>query len=456
MTIKNGHQSCVHHRLSRRAFLKQPPALGLSALALAALGVDPSAQDANELGIDLTDHQPVPVRSGLGIVVVGASSGLGAELARQYASHGAHIVLAARLVEKLAAVAADVTARGGTAHVIPTDVRNEAECITLVHRAVAWLASRGKTIDLLALGAFRSQVAPFGPEMSSEVWRNVIATSYFGPALCLKEALPFLKANRSTLFYFNSILSSYALPQAIAYTSVKHAWRGMLYAIEAENPEITIVSSQFNAVDTEGFDKELTVFNDDRRYCPSFFKTYVAPAVEMYPAPLAIAKVVQAIERGDRNVFLSLLNKAAWLVAPTHQRLCGFLTVLELLLRSSVVQQLESEFRQTVSQSGAAGYMNRLLARLNRADGRNELADAASLLLSLDRDVSLFLLAIDDRLDEQTLSIARRRSGAFYQTAGDGTAAQLMLALSAGPAGSVTDNDGLALVTSCAPVVGIG
>jgi hypothetical protein len=220
--------------------------------------------------------------------------------------------------------------------------------------------------------------------------------------------------------------------------------------------EVTIVSSQFNAVDTEGFDKELTVFNDDRRYCPSFFKTYVAPAIEVYPAPLAIAKVVQAIERGDRNVFLSLLNKAAWLVAATHQRLCGFLTVLELLLRASVVQLLESEFRQTVSQSGAAGYMNRLLAKLNRSHGGNELTDTASLLLSLDRDVSLFLLALDDRLDEETLSIARRRSGAFYQTAGDGTAARLMLALSAGPAGSVTDNDGLAPVTSCAPVAGIG
>jgi NAD(P)-dependent dehydrogenase (short-subunit alcohol dehydrogenase family) len=443
-------------RLSRRQFLVRPTALSLPVIGLAALTSQPLfGQDSDDPDSApspaLDDDGPVPIRKGLGIVIVGGSSGLGAEMARQYARHGAAIVLAARRRDRLDAVAADVVAAGGRAHVIPTDVRHENECVAMVHSAVGWLASQGRQIDLLVLGSYRAQVAPFGPQMSSAVWQNVIATSYFGPAYCLKEALPFLKQNKSTVFYFNSITSSFALPQAIAYISVKHAWRAVMNAVKTENPELTVVSSHFNAVDTEGFDKELTMFDDDKRYCPSFFKTYVAPAVEMCPAPLAIAKAIQAIEQKRSNVFLSLLNKAAWLLGPTHQELSGFLTMLELVMRHQPVQRVESEFRDSVTRTGASGYVGRLLERVQHGKRRNELTTAASLLLSLDQATALFLLRLDDRVGASTLATARERTRLFFQNAGDGTAAQLLLALSSGalPGGIAQDHDGAAPVGQC-------
>jgi hypothetical protein len=145
-----------HRRLSRREFLRRPPALGLSALALGAgFGIG-SPRALSPVALALPAEDDVPVRRGLGIVIVGGSSGLGAEMARQYAAHGAYIVLAARRQDRLAEVAADVNARGGTAHVVPTDVRNDAACVQLVPSAIDWLATHGKAIDLLVLGAFRS------------------------------------------------------------------------------------------------------------------------------------------------------------------------------------------------------------------------------------------------------------------------------------------------------------
>jgi NAD(P)-dependent dehydrogenase (short-subunit alcohol dehydrogenase family) len=443
--------------ISRREFLAGPASVGASVLALAAVSSQALAQEA-ETGtsgdLDLEDDSPIAVRKKLGVVIVGGSSGLGAEMARQYARHGAAVVLAARRRDRLAAVAAEVAAAGGSAHVVPTDVRHESECSALIHDAIAWLAGQGRRIDLLVLGAYRAQVSPFSPEMSSAVWRNVIDTSYFGPAFCLREALPHLKENRSAVFYFNSITSSFALPQALGYSSIKHAWRAIMNSVRVENPELTVVSSHFNAVDTEGFDKELTVFANGRRYCPSFFKTYVAPAVEMYPAPLAVAKAIQAIERRRPNVFLSLLNKAAWILGSTHQQLCGFLTMLELVMRHQPVQRLESHFRASLASVTAAEYVTRLLRKLRQSPPRNELITAAARLASFDPSCALFLLALDNAVDEATLAAARQRTQQFFLNAGNGTAAQLMLALSSGalPGGTADDADGFAPLGNCAAV----
>jgi NAD(P)-dependent dehydrogenase (short-subunit alcohol dehydrogenase family) len=318
----------------------------------------------------------------------------------------------------------------------------------MVNEAIAWLAANGRRLDVLVLGSYRAQVSPFTSQMSTAVWRNVIDTSYFGPAFCLREALPQLKQDSGTVFYFNSITSMFALPQAIGYTSVKHAWRAILNSVRVENPEVSVVSSQFNAVDTEGFDKELTMFDDDRRYCPSFFKSYVAPAAEMYPASLAVSKAIQAIERKRHHVFLSLLNRSAWLLGATHQELCGVLTMLELVMRPHAVQSAEIEYRAAI-RGGTAAYVARLIPKLHDA-GRNELTAAASLLWSLDRAAALFLLALDDHIDAGVLAIARGRTAAFFDNAGNGTAAQLMLALSSGAlSGTTADQDGLAPVGGC-------
>ena len=437
---------------TRRGFLKLIGSAGLisSVSPLTSGLADKSAQTLE--GFNFANNDEVPIREGLGIVIVGASSGLGAEMARQYASHGAYIVLAARRTDKLAEVAVEITARGGVPHVVPTDIRNEAECIALIENAISWLGSQGKTINLLALAAMRIQIAPFGPQMSSEVWQNCVNTGYFGPAYCLKHALPHLKQNRSTIFYFNSVSSSFsAFPHVGSYSAIKHAWRGIMNSLRFENPDLTIVSSNFNAIDTEGFRKELTSFNDDKRYCPGVTLTYSLPEEQMYPEALAVEKAIQAIESGKLNAFLSLLNNATWLVGFTQQDLAYFLMVLEWEMGFQLVQQLESEIRQLFEGPGA-GDINRLLHKLDAHQPANELIQAAALLLSIDRGVALYLLALDDLVDPAVLASTRQRALISKQAVNDGSAAQLLLALSSGtlsPPGIADDHDGFAPVVNC-------
>jgi len=67
-------------------------------------------------------------------LVTGASSGIGADLARMLAGHGAGVALAARREEAVRGVADEVEAVGGTALVVPTDVGHDEDLIALAQR----------------------------------------------------------------------------------------------------------------------------------------------------------------------------------------------------------------------------------------------------------------------------------------------------------------------------------
>ena len=68
-------------------------------------------------------------------LVTGASSGLGARFARLLAANGALTVLAARRVERLKDLRAEIEAAGGAAHVVPLDVTDGDSIREAVDRA---------------------------------------------------------------------------------------------------------------------------------------------------------------------------------------------------------------------------------------------------------------------------------------------------------------------------------
>ena len=82
-------------------------------------------------------------------LVTGASSGLGAEMARQLASRGWHVALLARRVDRLAEVARDVEAAGPRALALGVDVTDE----TAVRDAVARVERELGVPDLVMLNA---------------------------------------------------------------------------------------------------------------------------------------------------------------------------------------------------------------------------------------------------------------------------------------------------------------
>ena len=83
--------------------------------------------------------------SGRVAMVTGASSGLGAQFARTLARAGAGVVLAARRVERLKTLRAEIEAAGGDAHVVGLDVTDPDS----IKAAVAHAETEMGTIDIL-------------------------------------------------------------------------------------------------------------------------------------------------------------------------------------------------------------------------------------------------------------------------------------------------------------------
>jgi len=94
-------------------------------------------------------------------LVTGASSGIGADIARELAKRGANVILVARRVEKLEALAAELSAVGVQATVAPCDVTDAA--------AREALAAAHTEVDILVNNA---GLGVFGLFADSE-WKNV-------------------------------------------------------------------------------------------------------------------------------------------------------------------------------------------------------------------------------------------------------------------------------------------
>jgi 3-oxoacyl-[acyl-carrier protein] reductase len=104
--------------------------------------------------------------------VTGASRGIGRSIALGLAAAGAKVALVARSADKLAEVAAEITAAGGTAAVHACDVADSAAATKVVESVVAeW----GR-LDILVnnAGITRDTLLP---RMSDEEWDDVIATN---------------------------------------------------------------------------------------------------------------------------------------------------------------------------------------------------------------------------------------------------------------------------------------
>ncbi|OHV04988.1 SDR family NAD(P)-dependent oxidoreductase [Mycobacterium talmoniae] len=89
-------------------------------------------------------------------VVTGASSGIGYELAREFAARGHHVTLVARRADRLEELAADISRSGGQAAVIAMDLSNRAARADLPNR----VAALGLTTDILVNNAGLSTLGP--------------------------------------------------------------------------------------------------------------------------------------------------------------------------------------------------------------------------------------------------------------------------------------------------------
>jgi short-subunit dehydrogenase len=167
------------------------------------------------------------------VIITGASDGIGAEIARQLAAVRAEpvaLVLAARNLAMLDAVAAECTALGAQTLAVQTDVSVQADCKRLIDAAL----ERFGRIDALINNAGRSAHALFEDVADLGWYEDLMRVNLWGSVWCTHAALPHLKAARGSIVAVSSLAGLVGVPGRSAYGATKFAMTGFFESLRAE------------------------------------------------------------------------------------------------------------------------------------------------------------------------------------------------------------------------------
>src|SRR5450755_4362775 len=163
-------------------------------------------------------------------LVTGASQGIGHACARALAQAGATVILAARNLQKLEELSAQITADGGKAVAFPMDVADEDQVKSAIKSA---LAQFGK-IDILVnnAGITRDQLIM---RMKRADWDAVLTTNLTSAYLCIQQVIgSMLKQRWGRIINITSIFGQTGQAGQANYAASKAGLIGLTMAIARE------------------------------------------------------------------------------------------------------------------------------------------------------------------------------------------------------------------------------
>ena len=244
-------------------------------------------------------------------IVTGASSGIGAQLARDLAARGVRVALLARRVDRLEALAGEIGRGGGDAVAIGCDVADRAE----VDGAVARVLERHGRIDLLVNNAGYGRHVLFKDHDLADVER-MMRTNYLGTVYGIRAVLPAMRARgRGWIVNIASVAGRLGQPDEVAYSATKFAVTGFSEGLSYELAPLGIhVMVVYPAlVRTEMFTPEVLA-----RMPSQVQRTFIDP-------PEFSRAVLRALERGKYEVtvprYVAIAYAIRTLLPRVHRRM---------------------------------------------------------------------------------------------------------------------------------------
>lgn len=201
-------------------------------------------------------------------VVTGASSGIGEATARRLAAEGYHVLCAARRVERIEALAAEI---GGTA--LACDVTDEA--------AVAALAEAvGPRLDLLVNNAGGAYGSTPVAQASTEEWRAMYEVNVIGLMQVTRALLPALVASGAgAIINVGSTAGRIAYEGGAGYTAAKHGTQVVTETLRLElfDQPVRVMEIAPGMVRTEEF--SLVRFDGDQAKADAVYAGVPDPLV---------------------------------------------------------------------------------------------------------------------------------------------------------------------------------
>jgi NADP-dependent 3-hydroxy acid dehydrogenase YdfG len=182
-------------------------------------------------------------------LITGASSGIGAATARQAAQAGFRLVLAARSVDRLQALADEL---GGEerALAVRCDVAEWDEQQALANAAIERFGRLDVAFANAGFGAARGFL-----EDTPEHWREMVLTNVLGAAYTVRATLPALKQSTGHILLTGSVAGRRAIPGSL-YSSSKWAITGMGESLrqDVDGTGVRVTVIEPGMVDTPFFD----------------------------------------------------------------------------------------------------------------------------------------------------------------------------------------------------------
>lgn len=250
------------------------------------------------------------------VVITGASSGIGKALAKEYASKGSKLILAARRLEKLKELETGLL--GAEVEIVQADVSIEGDCKNIIDRAIARFGS----IDIMINNAGISMRALFS-ELELDVISRLMDVNFWGVVYCTKYALPYLLETKGSLVGVISIAGHVGLPGRTGYSASKFAVRGFLDTIRIENlkkglhvlvaaPGFTASEVRKAALTHNGSPQGETPRNEDKMMSAEECAIHIYKAVRKRKRQLILTFVEGKLTVFLNKFFPSLIDKLTY------------------------------------------------------------------------------------------------------------------------------------------------
>lgn len=181
--------------------------------------------------------------------VTGASSGIGKEIAKQFAEIGCKVVLTSRSLNELIKVQKEIHILGGEAHVFKCDISSERDVKEVYKKIFKKLGAVNVLVNNAGTTLFKKYESTSVKEFDS-----VININLRGPFLCTSEVLPAMITQRDGwIFNIGSVVTIKTFKKSAAYTASKAGLIAMSNVLreEVRNYNIKVVNILPGATATE-------------------------------------------------------------------------------------------------------------------------------------------------------------------------------------------------------------
>jgi NADP-dependent 3-hydroxy acid dehydrogenase YdfG len=181
------------------------------------------------------------------ILITGASSGIGEGIARELGATGAKVLLGARRLARIEAIAAEICSAGGIAQAHLLDVTDRVSMAAFVKAA---LDNWGR-VDVLINNAGVMPLSPLAAGKQDE-WERIIDVNIKGVLWGIGAVLPLMEAQGSgQIINIGSIGALSVVPTAAVYCASKFAVRAISDGLRQESSKIRVTCVNPGVVESE-------------------------------------------------------------------------------------------------------------------------------------------------------------------------------------------------------------